>query len=137
MDWRILTAITVVSWGAYSVILKRVSGQMAWQASMFLFVLGYSVFVALYYALDSAGTFPALLQRKSLWPLLAGALCGIGGITFFKAIAQAPGSVFLPIVSLSMIISGILCVLLLKEPLTARVIFGTLFAGVAVVLLAR
>ena len=137
MDWRVLTAITVLSWGTYTVILKKVSGQMAWQASMFLFVLGYAVFVGGYYLLDTAGTASTLFQKKSVWPILIGMLCGLGGITFFRALAMAPGSVFLPLVSLSMIISGIGCIVFLKEAVTVRVVLGVIFAGIAVVLLAK
>ena len=137
MDWRVLTAITVLSWGAYSIMLKKISGQMAWQASMFLFVLGYSVFVGGYYLLDTGGTASTLLQKKSLWPILSGMLCGLGGITFFRAIALAPGSIFLPLVSLSMIISGIGCIIFLKEAVSIRIVFGVIFAGIAVVLLAK
>jgi transporter family protein len=137
MDWRMLTAITVVCWGGYSLILKKASGQIAWQASMFLFVLGYAILVGLYYLLDSGGTFPTLLQKKSIWPFLAGILCAVGGVTFFRAIAMAPGSVFLPLVSLSMIISGIGCLIFFREPVTTRLVVGTIFAAIAVVLLAK
>ena len=137
MDWRILTAITVLSWGAYSVMLKKVSGQIPWHVSMFLFVSGYALLVGAYCLLHGKIPLGSLAQRTAIWPLLAGVVCGIGGITFFKAIPLAPGSVFLPLVSLSMIISGIGCLFFFKEPVTRELILGVVCAAMAVVLLAR
>jgi hypothetical protein len=42
MDWRVLAALTVGGWGAYNIILKAVSGRVAWQRSMLWFVIGYA-----------------------------------------------------------------------------------------------
>ena len=61
----------------------------------------------------------------------------MGAITFFKALPQAPGSVFLPLVGLYTVISAVGCLFLFKEPVTARVLAGILSAAVAVVLLAK
>ena len=48
MDWRILVAITVLCWGGYGILLKGAGSRIAWQASMLLFVIAYSVIVGAY-----------------------------------------------------------------------------------------
>ncbi len=137
MDWRILTAITVLTWGAYTVLLKKAAESFRWQASMLLFVLGYSVFIAAYYLWNSGGTASTLVQKRSILPLVSGALCGVGAVTFFQALAARPGSIVLPLISLYVIVSVVGCILFLREPLTFRVALGTAFAVIAAVLLAK
>lgn len=137
MDWRILTAITVLTWGAYSLFLKKAGSLLPWRVSMFLFVLSYSVLVGLFCFLGQGVSASDVFSRRAVWPVLAGLLCGVGGIAFFMAIPVAPGSVFLPLVSLSMVISGIGCVFFFAEPFSLRLALGVVFAAVAVVLLAR
>jgi uncharacterized membrane protein len=125
-----------VCWGAYSLMLKKAAGQMPWQLSMALFVAGYALLTGGYYLVDR-GPCAAVFEKKALWPLLAGILCGLGGIAFFRALVQTPGSVFLPLVSLSMIISGVGCLIVFKEPFTLRLALGILLGGIAVILLAK
>jgi drug/metabolite transporter (DMT)-like permease len=137
MDWRILIAITVFGWGSYNVLLKWAGNQIAWQASMLLFVIAYSVAVGAYCAVQGHLVFADLGGRKALVPLLAGVLCAIGAITFFKAIPMAPGSLLMPLVGLSTFVSAIGCLFFFHEPISPRVILGILCAGAAVVLLGR
>lgn len=137
MDWRLLTLITVLAWGGYNVALKFAAGRLAWQVSMFLFVLSYAIIVGAYCLMQADLSRASLWQRAAWWPLLAGLLCGIGGITFFKALPSAPGSLFLPLVGLYSLVSAVGCIVLLHEPFTLRIAAGILCATAAVVLLAR
>ncbi len=137
MDWRVMAAVTIVTWGAYNVVLKVASGRMAWQVSLFLFVFSYAIVVAVF-SLAQGGIFKAgLISRTSLWPIAAGILCGLGAVTYFKGIAGAPGSVFVPLVGLSALVSAVGCLVFLREPATLRVILGIACAFAAIVLLSR
>jgi len=138
MDWRILTLITVLCWGSYNVVLKIVAERIAWQSSMLWFVIGYAVMVAGFcLTADPALSKGRFLQLQAVWPLLAGVLCGIGAITFFKALPLAPGSVLMPLIGLYVLIAAMGCLFFLHEPMTLRVIAGIGCATAAVMLLGR
>lgn len=137
MDWRVMAGVTIVTWGAYNVVLKVAAGRMAWQVSLFLFVLSYSI-VVVAFSLAQGGVLRAgLFSRTSLWPIAAGVLCGLGAITYFKGIGGAPGSVFVPLVGLSALVSGVGCLVFLHEPVSLRVVLGMACALAAIVLLSK
>lgn len=136
MDWRLLVLIAVLSWGSYNVVLKAVAGRIAWQWSMLWFVIGYMVMVAGFcLATDPALIKGRFLQLQAFWPLMAGILCGVGAIAFFKALPLAPGSVLMPLIGLYVLVSAIGCLFILHEPLTLRVVAGIGCATAAVMLL--
>ena len=137
MDWRILAAIVVASWGAYAIILKAVGSRIPWQLSMLWFVVGYAVFILAFCLINLSGTKMRILPVGVIWPLVAGLLCGVGAIAFFKAIPMAAGSVFLPITGLYVVVTAIGCMVFLHEPFSLRILAGIVCAGAAVVLLGK
>lgn len=137
MDWRILAAITITTWGAYNVILKAAAGRMAWQASMLVFVVSYSVLVGAFCLMQGGLVRGGLTARAAILPLVAGALCGIGAIAYFKGIVTAPGSLFFPLVALAALVSTVGCIVFLQESLTLRTGIGIACAAAAIVLLAK
>jgi len=137
MDWRILTLVAVVSWGAYNVILKAVSGRMPWQWSLLWFIIAYALTVIVFCLVNSASIKGRFLQLPAIWPLWAGILCGVGAIAFFKALPLAPGSVLMPLIGLYVLVSAIGCLVFLQEPLTWRVVAGIGCATAAIMLLGR
>lgn len=137
MDWRILIAITVLSWGGYNVLLKWAGNQLAWQASMLLFVVSYSLIVGAYCLLQGQVVAADVIGRKATAPLLAGVLCAVGAITFFRALPMAPGSLVIPLVGLYTSLSAVGCLFLFHEPISLRVVVGIVCAGAAAFLLGR
>jgi len=138
MDWRLLVVIVVLSWGSYNVMLKAVAGRLAWQWSMLWFVIGYSLMVTLFCLMsDRTQIKSRFLHPSAAWPMLAGILCGVGAIAFFKALPLAPGSVLMPMVGLYVLVSAVGCLLFLHDPLTWRVLAGIGCATAAVMLLGR
>lgn len=135
MDWRILIAVVVLSWGGYNILLKMVGGRLAWQLSMFLFVLSYAVVVAGYCLLTSKLSIGEVFQKPAMWSLGAGILCGVGAIAFFKVIPRVPGSILLPLIGLYTLVSAVGCLLIFREPLTVRIALGIVCATAAVALL--
>jgi drug/metabolite transporter (DMT)-like permease len=137
MDWRILAIITAVSWGAYSIVLKAVSGRLAWQWSMLWFVIGYVAVVAAFCLVQAQSVKDRFWQAPSFWALAAGLLCGVGAITFFKGLPSAPGSVFLPLIGLYVLVSAVGCLIFLHEPFSWRLGLGIICATAAVMLLGK
>lgn len=73
-----------------------------------------------------------------LFLLLSGIATGLSWLFYFKALQVGDVSLVAPIDKLSVVITIILSVLLLKEPLTWRVIVGgMMIAGGSLVLLAK
>jgi bacterial/archaeal transporter family protein len=137
MDWRILIAITVLSWGGYNVLLKGVGERIAWQSSMLLFVISYALAVGLYCAWQGRLTGADFTEKKAFLPLLAGVLCAVGAVAFFRAIPKAPGSLLMPLVGLYPVVAALGCIVFFKEPVSLRVVLGILCAAAAAFLLGR
>ena len=136
-DWRVLISLTVLCWALYNIVLKWVADRVPWTLSMLIFLAGYSVTVALYCALNMKGSSFRGVQAAWVWPLVAGLLCGLGAITYFKAIPLTTGSTLIPLMGLYIVVAAIGCLIFFREPFNLRVVVGILCAGGAVVLLGR
>jgi bacterial/archaeal transporter family protein len=137
MDWRILIAVTVLSWGGYNVLLKWAGGQMAWQASMLLFVVAYALAVGVYCLVQGPWDHGDLMTRKAAAPIISGILCAVGAVAFFKALPVAPGSVLMPLVGLYPVVAAIGCLVVFREAISPRLVAGIVCASLAMVLLGR
>ncbi|MBI3987644.1 MAG: EamA family transporter [Lentisphaerae bacterium] len=137
MSWKILIGVTILCWGAYSIMLKYVADRMAWQVSLLAFVLSYSVIVAAFSLWQMKGQSLEILTPALAWPLLAGGLCGLGGITYFKALPLAPGGLIMPLMGLFIPVAALGCILLFHERLGVREVIGLLCGVASIVLLAR
>jgi hypothetical protein len=69
MAWRILVAITVLSRGGYNVLLIWAGNQIAWQASMLLFVIAYSLAVGANCVFQGPLAYADRAMKKSFVPL--------------------------------------------------------------------
>lgn len=68
--------------------------------------------------------------------VLAGVCLAVGILAYYRALARGPVSLVTPIFGLFLVISSLVGVVILNEPLTARKAVGVVFAVVAVVLVA-
>lgn len=137
MDWRVLVLITVALWGSEGVILKAVSGRLDPIVSLMWFCAGSAVSISFYLIVAMSKTWEKTFQPTWIWALVAGLFCGLGTITFFKAIPLAKGSAVIPLSGLCVLVTAVGCLVFLKEPVNARVITGIACAAAAVVLLGR
>jgi uncharacterized membrane protein len=105
---------------------------------MLLFVVGYGVTVAVYclFNLDSLNKVN-VLKAASFMAFGAGILCGIGAITFFRAIPLVSGSILMPLIGLYVLVAALGCLVFLKEPVSIRIITGIIFAVAAIMLLGK
>lgn len=137
-DWRILTAFTILSWGGYNVILKMISGRIAWQLSMLLFVIGYTGIVAVYCLLNfHMSEFAGISKTAAALALFSGLLCGLGAVAFFKALPLVSGSILMPLIGLYVLVAAVGCLIILREPVSLRVVSGIILAVISIMLLGK
>jgi len=102
------------------------------------FVGGYGVIVAIYCLFNMSSVNNVnIMKGTSLFALGAGVLCGIGAITFFKAIPLVSGSILMPLIGLYVLVAALGCLIILKEPVSLRVILGIAFAVTAIMFLGK
>lgn len=129
----LLIIIVILSWAIYAFILKSIASRLSWPVSMLLFVLGYSLTVGL----SCLACRPSFQNSMIwLWPMLAGILCGVGAVAFFKGLEAFPGSKYFSLVGLYIPLSSLFCIFFLSEPFNLKTILGIFFAGAAILLLA-
>lgn len=77
------------------------------------------------------------LTSRSFQFSLAGGICLAGAVIgYFRALSTGPVSVVVPVFGLFLVISALLGIVFLGEPITAKKILGIVFAALAVILLA-
>jgi uncharacterized membrane protein len=76
-------------------------------------------------------------RNFSVFAPLAGILIGIGLLSMFKSMETGPLSVIAPIIGLSTIITAVLGILVLHEPITIPKIIGIILACVSMILISR
>lgn len=132
-NWKFLITVYVLTSGVWGFILKIASTRLDWKTMIFyawmtVFIL-YTIFV--------------FKDIKFGWSkfhflsILAGVLGTIGTVGFYKAISLAPASIVIPFSAQYVLITVLLCVLFLKEPLSLRIIAGIACSIAAIVLLSR
>lgn len=137
MSWQVLITVTIVLWGTYGVILKGTTGRLHPMVTMFWFVSGYMICAAIYLAATMGKNWQRAFEHGWFWALVAGAIGGLGAITFFRALPLKAGSVILPLSGLWVIVTAVGCLVFLKEPISPRLIAGLVCAGAAVFLLGK
>ncbi len=131
-DWRLLTILSILSWGLWGFLSKYVSGKIAWGEILVLLSLG-TVLVAL---VATPGSFALKLSWNTGIGLLAGIFCALGYLFFYRALIRGQASTVIPITSLYIVVVAVLAIVIMQEPLTIKKACGILSAVMAIVLLA-
>jgi transporter family protein len=79
----------------------------------------------------------SFFKSASFLALGAGIMCGLGAVTFFKALPLAPGSILMPLIGLYVLVAAIGCLIIFKETVSLRVISGIVLAVIAIMLLGK
>lgn len=77
-----------------------------------------------------------LTKPKIRLVVLAGICLSVGILAYYRALARGPVSVVAPVFGMFLVLSSIVGVVVLDEPITARKVLGILLATAAVVLVA-
>jgi transporter family protein len=133
VDYRLLSLIALVCWGAWGFLSKLVSknaqpGAVAFWATLSS-MLPITVFAA------SRG--PGHWSRPVPLAVVAGLAAGVATVCFYLAIRRGPASVVMPLTGMYIVIPALLGFLLLREPLTLSHALGLACAGLAVFFLTR
>lgn len=132
MDYRILSILTLLCWGAWGFLCKMVSKELPAAVLVLWSNVGGFVPMLLY----------VLNQRSFRWmpsseiALLAGFIGSAATIMFYLALGRGPASVVVPMTGMYIIVPALLGFIFLQEPLGIRHIAGLLCAGAAIWLLA-
>ena len=123
--------MTIVSWGIWGFLSKWVGAKVHWAEMMTMLGVG-TLLVALIAAPTS---FLPKWTPVSLIALGAGVACAFGYFFFYRALIKGEASAVIPISSLYIVVSAILAIAFLHEPLTVKKVLGILSAITAIVLL--
>ena len=133
MDYRLLSILALVCWGAWGFIVKVVSPRTTPESIAFWSSLFGLVPVTAY----------ALARGASRWVkphpliLVSGIAAGLATVFFYVAIRKGPASVVVPLSGMYILIPALLGFVVLKEAVTLSHVIGLVCAGLAVFFLAR
>ena len=132
-NWRLLVGLYIVLAGTWGFLAKLSARHLtSWQL-VFLTATTASIVMA-------ATSARRLGSLKSPWAIVAvaaGILAAIGSVLFYRALTLAPANVVIPSSSLYIVVTAILSVMFLKEPLTVPHLLGILLALLAIPLLTK
>ena len=132
-DWRLLVSLYIVLAGTWGFLAKLSSRHLtSWQL-VFLTATTASIVMA-------SASVRRLGSLKTPWAVVAaaaGILAAIGSILFYRALTLAPANAVIPLSSLYIVVTVMLSVVFLKEPLTTHHLLGILLALLAISLLTK
>ena len=136
MNYLPLALITMVGLGAHYFLAKLISPHISSPA---IALLGGVVYFPLLIGYIYFTKTPIMPEQKVYvgYAILIGIPMAIAIITLYLAIAKGPVSVVMPIYALNAMVTAVLGIIFLHEPVTATKVTGLAFAVVAIVLLSR
>ena len=130
-DWKVLLAIYIVTSGVWGFLLKYVLQGLDWKTAMFyIWTTVYAFFVIFVFRNINFG-----LGKFHLLAIVTGVLGAISAIAFYKLISTMPASIIIPLSTMYVIVTVVLSVVFLHEPLTLRTISGIGLGMIAIALL--
>jgi uncharacterized membrane protein len=132
-NWFVLIILYIIVTGLWGFFAKFSSGILNWQTNM-----SYVWFTA--FVINISYIFNNIKWgfTKAHWfAIVGGIFAAIGTIIFYKALSLAPASKVIPISSTYIVLTVLLCILFLKEPLTWKLILGIIFGISSIILLSK
>ena len=136
MGYLPLALITMVGLGVHYFLAKLISPQINGPAIALLGAVIYFPIVFGYIYFTKTPIMPE--QKEYFWyAILIAIPMAIAILTLYMAIAKGPVSVVMPIYGLNAMVTAVLGILVLHEPVTVPKIAGLVLAVAAIVLLSR
>jgi uncharacterized membrane protein len=132
-DWRFLIILYLLLTGIWGIVAKISASRLNPYTATFIGVTSCWIVVAL-------ASLPRLNLESKVGigaAIACGFISGIGALTFYGALKQAPASVIIPLSSLYVVITAFLAHFLLEEALGLRQIAGIGLGILAILLLAK
>jgi len=132
--WLLYTIVTAVFWGLWGFESKLLLNRASPYTSQVLFTVGLvpPALLVLFSPKRFSGGHP---RRGLFFAVLTGLLGGGGNIAFFGALSKGSASVVVPLTSLSLLVTVLAGVLLLREKMRRAQYAGAALALVAIYLL--
>ncbi|NLI97221.1 EamA family transporter [bacterium] len=131
-DWRVLSAIAILGWGAWGILSKIALRHVDWRVMLLISsiaVLPLVVFLGL-------PAFDWKFNRYVLFAALAGLGASLATLAFNRALQKGgPANVVVPLTSQYVLVIVLFSTIFLKEPITWQRIVGIAAAIVAIVML--
>ncbi len=136
MHYLPLALITMVGLGVHYFLAKLISPHIS---SASIALLGAVVYFPIVFGYIYFTKTPIMPEQKvyALWAILIAIPMAIAILTLYLAIARGPVSVVMPIYGLNAMVTAVLGILILHEPVTVPKVAGLVLAVVAIVLLSR
>jgi len=136
MNYVTLALITMVGLGIHYFLAKLISPHIS---SPVIALLGGAIFFPLVFAYIYFTKTPIMPEQKVYigYAILIGIPMAIAILTLYLAIARGPVSVVMPIYGLNAMVTAVLGIIVLHEPVTIPKVAGLVLAVVAIVLLSR
>ena len=136
MNYLPLALITMVGLGVHYFLAKLISPHIS---SPMIALLGGVVYFPLMIGYIYFTKTPIMPEQKIYigYAILIGIPMAIAIITLYLAIAKGPVSVVMPIYGLNAMVTAVLGIIVLHEPVTATKVAGLVLAVAAIVLLSR
>jgi len=136
MNYLPLALITMVGLGIHYFLAKLISPHIS---SPVIALLGGAIFFPLVFAYIYVTKTPIMPEQKVYfgYAILIAIPMAIAILTLYLAIAKGPVSVVMPIYGLNAMVTALLGIVILHEPVTIPKVAGLVLAVVAIVLLSR
>ena len=132
-NWRFLVVFCIVVFGVWGFLAKLCSQHLHW-AQLTFWIMATNAAIVLTVTAPSVGAAPNMPWAAVA--ALSGAFASMGSLTMYRTLSLAPASKVIPITSLYIVVTVLLSVLFLHEPLTVRKVAGIVLGLIAMILLA-
>ena len=135
MNYILLSIIAMLLFSVGDLISKIASNQMPSTSVALIRTIVAAIVLGIYTIATIKNSDP--ISKFSVYAPLAGILIGVGLLSMFKSMETGPLSVIAPIIGISTIITAVLSILVLHEPITLPKIIGIILACVSMILISR
>lgn len=132
-QWLFWTLLTLVSWGVWAVLFRRIEGQLSESQCQIVSTLGVLPVLAILWPsanMAASGWFTV----GSAFAFGAGLLSCLGNIACYHAIRHAKASTVVPLTAMSPVVTILLAIPILKEPVNAIQWGGIVISLIAILL---
>lgn len=131
--WLLYSLLVILFWGLWGIVGKLAMEHITAKSVFLMGYVGY--FSVVLYLVLSGQAHRNLNLAGALWGLLGGALTGWAVYFFFRAIEMGKVAIIVPLTALYPVVTLLLNVVILKEPLSGLQLLGiglAILAGILV-----
>ncbi len=132
-NWFIFSLITLFLWGFWGFFSKLAVNYINPKSALIFQSIGN--FIVLIFLLLSMNFKPEIHLKGIMFTLLAGISASLGFLFFLLSVTKNKVSIIMPITALYPIITIILALFILKEPITLKQAIGIMLAIISMALL--